>query len=1289
MWVRPDHSRGRKGLRAATITAAALVGSVLVSVTPGSAGTASGSVSTGSPVGQVSLTPETFANPPKEVRPGTRWWWDSLLTDPGFSLDDALKEVDAFAAAGFGRFEIAWATKTYGTAGQRDKLRAVAERAAADGLQLDMTLGASWPWHAPTAQGDLGHQELMYGRTDVSGPSTFSGEVSAAIGDSAPSGTLRAVTAARVITPGPAVTKADSPPASSTVLDPESLVDLTSRVDGTSLSWEVPAGDWIIFSFWQRAPQTCGAYTSEAGGCVSLIDADSVRAGLGYVDQNQVGDAAAAMGKAGHSFFEDSLEYTADELYWSSDYPAEFAVRRGYDMTKYLPLMFVQGVSDVPTPAEEPVPDFELPDEEGARYRHDYYQTLTDLYVDNHLEVIGQWAEKYGMQFRAQPAYGNNLDVTRSARDAARAGVLVDDESLGAGDTGVPDVSLVDVDGAYYDKPDSPQWHTAMEHYRALTSGSHQGGGLEISSELGATFTHELHTYLRDYKRMMDKEWAAGITRPLLHGVAHSPEGTPWPGASHFGGLVGESINYRTWPEWSHFKPLSDYWARGALVLQQGAARTDVAVLRDTFSGSPYFDGLELEKQGFTIGYVDPVGAVEANTGPHGELFPDGPSYGVLVVDSSQSYVSGDRMPGPTARAIDAASAKGLRVVFVGDLPTRGAGGKAPSSEDQVVQGAVSSILARSTSAHVATQADAAAAVQRLGVVPSAAWQSPARVYSQARETADATYYLLWNATGDTQRFTGSFAASGAPTELDLWTGDFHPVARYRESATRVELPLKLAPHETEVLMFRKGEHRPHVLSTSADDVVATGTDIAEVRDAEGGPQTVEVDDGRTRTVQLPTVTDAPMTVGTLDSGGLWQLKVTTYGPEGTIKRPAVPLAKLADWRTIPGLESESGVGTYTARVTLPASWTSDSRGTRLDLAAFEGSVQVSVNGTRVSPDIDPQAPLDITTELKPGDNLIKVELSTTPFNKAVVSSTTLVGRPAWPASATHSTQVYGLLGDVKLRPYVRGSVALVRRPDLAVANLTASQAKPKQTELSVSVLNRGDDDAAGVVVEFRDGQTPLGRTAAVEVPPGGSVPVSFTWDSRGVNGDHLISAVVDPGDTVAESDETNNAISRTITIRGNKVTNGSFETSSDGTSPAGWSSTGSTSYDTSGSKASDGTDAVGATGTGSRAGMGIWTSAPIEVSPGQSYDLAMTVATVNASSPPSLTVSYLDAAGTVLGKVTGITTSLTGDTTARQVNGQITIPAGASRVRLTLTGSVPTDLTPTGTVWLDDIWMW
>lgn len=1010
--------RRRRPLLLAAVTATSLLAGLPAAAGPEPA-TPSVQAS-GTPV----LTPETFANPPASVRPGTRWWWDDLTGSYDFNLEDALEEVDAFAEAGFGRFEIAWEGGNYGTPSQQAQLKAVAERAREHGLQLDMTLGPGWPWSAPTTTGELGQQELMYGRTDLAGPSRFEGKPPPAIDDDEPRGTLEAVTAARVIERGPAVEEPGTPPAESTVLDPDSLVDLTAhlREDGT-MTWEVPEGEWILFSFWRRHRE---------GSRVSLIDENSVRAGLDYVGDNQLGAAEPAVRDVGYSFFEDSLELSAEELYWSPSMLSELRERRGYDPTRFLPLMFVQGVSDYWVPEKEPTPDFELPAGEAARYRYDYYRTLTDLYIDDHIAVVGEWARQYGMQFRTQPAYGNNFEVIRSSRRSAELRVLVDDESLNAGDTPfLLGEGTVLPEPAYNDYQ-SPLWRFALDHYRQVTSGSHQGGGLEVTSELGAWIGAELRLFLRDYKRIMDKEWAAGLTRPLLHGVTHSPDDRPWPGASHFIGLVGESLNHRTWPEWRMLRPLSDYWARGALVLQQGAARTDVAVLRDSFvttAAGPteppaaFMDGQALEEAGFTIGYVDSVGLADYEPGDDGSLFPNGPAYGVLIVDTEQFYVDSGRMPGAAARAVADAARRGLRVVFVGDLPERGVHGQDAAGEDAVVRDAVAATLALPTTLHVAEQADVLPALRNLGVRPAAEWDAPAPVYTQRRETPDATYYVLWNAVDRPLQVTGSFVADGAPVELDLWDGDMQPLARYRIDGDRVHVPLGLDPHDVVVLQFPRGAARPHVTASSADDVVLVdGGRAVQLRSGTGGTQEATLSDGSSRVAQSPAVTDEPLTLGP------WTLQVDTYGPEGVVSRPPMPLPVLADWRLIPGLNSESGIGTYTTTVVLPDGWVGPERGTLLDLGAFEGAVQVTVNEEVATRSIDPTGPFDATALLRPGNNVVDVVLATTPFNKAAATSAnTLLTRPAWPVSLAQLPQPYGLLGPVRLVPEGRTTVPLAQ----------------------------------------------------------------------------------------------------------------------------------------------------------------------------------------------------------------------------------------------------------------------
>src|SRR5262249_10789649 len=124
-------------------------------------------------------------------------------------------------------------------------------------------------------------------------------------------------------------------------------------------------------------------------------------------------------------------------------------------------------------------------------------------------------------------------------------------------------------------------------------------------------------------------------------------------------------------------------------------------------------------------------------------------------------------------------------------------------------------------------------------------------------------------------------------------------------------------------------------------------------------------------------------------------------------------------------------------------------------------------------------------------------------------------------------------------------------RPDLTITNIVASQSQPKVTVLTATVANNRTANAANDVVRFLDGSTLVGDSAPIAtLARGASAQVSVTWDTRGIHGDRLISAVADPNNTVAESNESNNTEQRTITIRGNKVINGSFEQSANGTTP-------------------------------------------------------------------------------------------------------------------------------------------
>ena len=134
----------------------------------------------------------------------------------------------------------------------------------------------------------------------------------------------------------------------------------------------------------------------------------------------------------------------------------------------------------------------------------------------------------------------------------------------------------------------------------------------------------------------------------------------------------------------------------------------------------------------------------------------------------------------------------------------------------------------------------------------------------------------------------------------------------------------------------------------------------------------------------------------------------------------------------------------------------------------------------------------------------------------------------------------------------------------------------------------------------------------------------------------------------MAEVSESNNSASRQVEVRGNKVQNGDFEASANGTAPDHWQGSGSTSYD------------------GHTAGAGpggTWTSAPIAVTPGARYGFDLTL-----TGSGSALVQQLSPAGVVL---------------ASAPPGLLTAVLGATQVRVVLAGGLG------GLTTFDDVRLW
>jgi hypothetical protein len=906
------------------------------------------------------LTDAELRNPAADVRPGFRWWWLK-----GTSADQFVYELGAIADAGFSEVEIAFTDGFWGDDAQRDALTAVLQAATRRGIRVAMTMGAAWPLQTPNTTRGTEHaaQELQYGMVQLPAePGTVVLPPALDDPDGVRGPRLGFATIARVIDSGDRPTVVPTkryfhvedivhPPATSTVLAEDSLENVTEAVRDGRFHWTPREGTWVLLAFWVR---------DSLQGVASFLDGAAATAATEYLDEHQLGaENLRLLGAVGTDFFEDSLELNADSLFWAPRLLDAFIERHGYDPTPYLPLMYAHGMCRYWVPNEEPVPDFETESGIGRRVRRDYYRLLTDLYTTDHLLLLQRWSEGHGLRHKAQVAYGQNLEPVRTNRALAQAGGRVEGESLNSGDRAPMDSTHA-------------TWRFALDWQRAVVAGAHQGGTTRISTELGAQFQAAFDYTLGDLKQMLEKEWAAGITRPFVHGYASQPDAAEWPTHSRFWHLVADSWNDRTFPEWLNWRPLTDYWARGAAVLETGIPRTDVAILRDGFlttaargvfngeadTGVPerLADTEPFERAGFTVQFVDPIGLAEQRTAPTAELYADGPAYRALIVTESA-------IPPETAEAIAAAAGRGLRVVFVGDLPAGDSGFGDPDGDARVTR-AIAEALAHAQVARVEDMNAAAAWLSADGLHPRVRISGSVAL-TQWREAGSIRYITVYNPTSDPATLGLSLEGAGVVREVDLVEGEFR-ASPHLARADRTDVELDLRP-----LGFRVLE-----LDLSA---APASRDSSE---------------------RQATRTDVPL--------GSWALNVVTEEPGGS-RVVSARVAEPGDWARHPELSTLSGVATYETTADLSRLDHAPDY-FELELGDLAGSAVVTIGHRQwgpffVSGESIRLSPDDLV------DGRIRIEVRTT-LRRAVAAA-------AISEHVTTATRPSGLIGPVRLRAAV------------------------------------------------------------------------------------------------------------------------------------------------------------------------------------------------------------------------------------------------------------------------------
>ncbi len=684
-----------------------------------------------------------FLNPPADARPLMRWWWFG----PAVTKPELKKELEIMNSVGIGGVEIQPvyplmlddATKQirnleYLSPEFLEDVSFANKVARSLGLRVDITLGSGWPYGGPKTT-----LALAAGRLRV---------------------TAIPITGTHVTLP--VLAEGDNLIAAFSVQGTEKAFDASSakRIDPANESIEEDAGTRTALYF--IASHTLQMVKRPAAGAEGYVLDHFSRAAI---DEHLTDVATPVVNAFGdqppYSVFSDSLEVYGSD--WTSEFPAEFEQRRGYDLIPHLPELFAGG------------------SQEAEAIRHDWGKTLADLTRDNYLTPITQFAEAHGTRFRSQ-TYGE------------------------------PAVTLADEAIPNLPEGEGPQWR-AFSFTRWASSASHLYGRNITSAETW-TWLHSpaFRATPLDMKAEADRMFLLGVNQFVGHGFPYSAPGAGEPGWSLYAAAVFNAHN----PWFPVMPDVTKYLQRVSWLLRQGKPANDIALLLPEDDGQAAFTPGhvsvtdEMEKRitpalmgaildaGYNVDYIDAATIDKLGTIP----------YAVLVIPPT------DRISPATYKVIESYARNG-KVIALEKAPSLAPGFMEQKSSTEIA--ALSDRLFNANNHHgifvksiggladglnraLAPDLDASAEIKGLGFIH--------------RTLADSDIYFVVN-TGN-RPVAGTIRFRSSRPALEAWDPDGGKVLMVNARREGTRIRLALAPYESRVFVLAD-----HLQALTADQIPA------------------------------------------------------------------------------------------------------------------------------------------------------------------------------------------------------------------------------------------------------------------------------------------------------------------------------------------------------------------------------------------------------------------------------------------------------------------------------------
>ncbi|MGO9966439.1 MAG: glycosyl hydrolase [Bryobacteraceae bacterium] len=660
-----------------------------------------------------------FDEPPDDSRIMMRWWWfGTAVIKPELE-----RELRTMKESGIGGVEIqpvypvvlddparGLRNLPYLSDEFLSDVRFANDTARALGLRVDITLGSGWPYGGP--------------HTPLAEASSRLRVVRAAIPAGAASLPLPG------IGPGETFLAAFAGP---------------RRLEQAAGSVTIPPGNAASEALFFIASRTRQAVKRAAVGAEGLV-LDHYRRAAVENHLHFVGDRLMqAFGDhPPYAVFSDSLEVNGAD--WTGDFLAEFAKRRGYDLTAYLPA---------------------LAGDMGAKtlaIRHDWGLTLTELANEHYLTPIRDWAAAHHTRFRSQ-TYG-------IPPVALSSNALVD---------------LPEGEGSAWRRFTATRWASSASHLY----------GRPVTSSETWTWLHSpvFRATPLDMKAEADRHFLEGINQLIGHGWPYSPPEAGEPGWHFYAAAVFNAHN----PWFMAMPDIARYLQRVSFLLRQGTPVTDVALYLPTADAYA----------GFTLGHDSVDQAMDRLIAPNivprildagynfdciddDAIAKVGIPYPVLILPSVE------RIPLSSYRKIEEYVRQGGIAIATGRAPSLAPGFKETGTDTPAIRQLSLSLFETAGAPGRLLRDDAKLGDTLRAALPPDMASAP-EVGFVHRRLAFADVYFVVNSTNHATHRETVFRVKDAE---GAWWDTFSGKATHASGPGGARIDLDLAPYESRVIVF-------------------------------------------------------------------------------------------------------------------------------------------------------------------------------------------------------------------------------------------------------------------------------------------------------------------------------------------------------------------------------------------------------------------------------------------------------------------------------------------------------